>query len=49
MQRKQPFTKTPDWGMFKLVLRRKNREISGSLITYKMRGLPEFLYLYKRT
>jgi hypothetical protein len=23
--------KTPDWGMFKLVLRRKNREMSGSL------------------
>jgi hypothetical protein len=23
--------KTPDWGMFKLVLRRKNREISDSL------------------
>jgi hypothetical protein len=31
LQRKPTFTKTPDWGMFKLILRRKNREINGSL------------------
>jgi hypothetical protein len=33
--------KTPDWGMFKLVLRRKNRYISDSPITYKVQGLSE--------
>lgn len=38
MQRKQPFTKTPDWGMFKLVPRRKNREITGSLHYIKSAG-----------
>jgi hypothetical protein len=30
-QRKPTFTKTPDWGMFKLAPERKNSEITGSL------------------
>jgi len=42
MQRKPTFTKTPDWGMFKLVPERKNSEITGSLHYLQSAGFVGF-------
>jgi hypothetical protein len=42
LQRKPTFTKTPDWGMFKLVPERKNIEITGSLRYLQSAGFVGF-------